>query len=123
MSDEADNQSSDFALSQAVSSITGERLPTIILSSPAKSPAKAPPAGSSSITEEETVQAVCCLQGADLNPLTGKIGEAVTGLPGLAIEENVQLSLAGDFVTGSSVYPAGAWFHLVWKLQQLLNCG
>ncbi|KAJ8348574.1 hypothetical protein SKAU_G00271630 [Synaphobranchus kaupii] len=96
VSDEADDQSSDLALSQAVSSITGERLPTIILSSPTKSPAKASPAVPSSITQEETVQAVCCLQGADLNPLTGKIGEAVMGSPGLAIEENVQLSLAGD---------------------------
>ncbi|XP_061106120.1 protein NPAT [Conger conger] len=122
VSDEADNQSSDLALSQAVSSITGERLPTIILSSPGKSPAKAPPAGTSSITQEETVQAVCCLQGADLNPLAGKIGEAVMGLPGLAIEENAQLSLAGDvpqeagyiqLVPGATSYGSSNNYYIV----------
>ncbi|XP_036381575.1 protein NPAT-like [Megalops cyprinoides] len=91
VSDEQEEQSGDSALSQAISSITGERIPTIILSSPAKSPAKVPPAAGTPITQEETVQAVCCLQGADLSSVAGKVGEA-----GLAVDENVQLSLAGE---------------------------
>ncbi|KAI1903695.1 hypothetical protein AGOR_G00029870 [Albula goreensis] len=90
VSDEPDDQSGDAALSQAVSSITGEKLPTIILSSPAKSPMKPPPTpGSSTITQEETVQAVCCLQGADLSSLAGKAGET-------PMEESIQLSLASE---------------------------
>ncbi|KAG5843373.1 hypothetical protein ANANG_G00150210 [Anguilla anguilla] len=123
VSDEADDQSSDLALSQAVSSITGERLPTIILSSPAKSPAKASAGAVCSITQEETVQAVCCLQGADLNPLlTGKIGEAVMGLPARGVEEGVQLSVGGDLsqeagyiqlVPGAASYGSSSSYFVV----------
>lgn len=65
LSDEQDGQSSDVALNQAVSSITGDRIPTIFLSSPAKSPAKSLPTASAVITQEETAQAVNTLQGME----------------------------------------------------------
>ncbi|XP_057207920.1 protein NPAT isoform X2 [Triplophysa rosa] len=65
LSDEQDGQSSDMALNQAVSSITGDRIPTIFLSSPAKSPAKSLPTASAVITLEETAQAVNTLQGME----------------------------------------------------------
>lgn len=61
LSDEQDGQSSDVALNQAVSSITGDRIPTIFLSSPAKSL----PTASAVITQEETAQAVNTLQGME----------------------------------------------------------
>ncbi|XP_073673710.1 protein NPAT [Garra rufa] len=65
ISDEQDEVSTDVALNQAVSSITSDHIPTIFLSSPAKSPAKTLPATSAVITQEETAQAVSCLQGAE----------------------------------------------------------
>uniref|UniRef100_A0A671M7I4 Protein NPAT-like n=1 Tax=Sinocyclocheilus anshuiensis TaxID=1608454 RepID=A0A671M7I4_9TELE len=65
ISDEQDEVSADVALNQAVSSITSDHIPTIFLSSPAKSPAKTLPANSAVITLEETAQAVSCLQGAE----------------------------------------------------------
>ncbi|XP_016412498.1 protein NPAT isoform X2 [Sinocyclocheilus rhinocerous] len=65
ISDEQDEVSTDAALNQAVSSITSDHIPTIFLSSPAKSPAKTLPATSAVITQEETAQAVSCLQGAE----------------------------------------------------------
>uniref|UniRef100_A0AAY5EXZ8 Protein NPAT C-terminal domain-containing protein n=1 Tax=Electrophorus electricus TaxID=8005 RepID=A0AAY5EXZ8_ELEEL len=65
ISDDQEEQASDPALSQAVSSITGDRIPTIFLSSPAKSPPKVPPTPPSSVSPEETAQAVSSLQGAE----------------------------------------------------------
>lgn len=65
ISDEQDEVSTNAALNQAVSSITSDHIPTIFLSSPAKSPAKTLPATSAVITQEETAQAVSCLQGAE----------------------------------------------------------
>ncbi|XP_059389021.1 protein NPAT-like isoform X2 [Carassius carassius] len=65
ISDEQDEVSTDAALNQAVSSITSDNIPTIFLSSPAKSPAKTLPATSAVITAEETAQAVSCLQGTE----------------------------------------------------------
>uniref|UniRef100_A0A8C1P892 Nuclear protein, ataxia-telangiectasia locus n=1 Tax=Cyprinus carpio TaxID=7962 RepID=A0A8C1P892_CYPCA len=65
ISDEQDGVSADAALNQAVSSITSDHIPTIFLSSPAKSPAKTLPATSAVITAEETAQAVSCLQGME----------------------------------------------------------
>ncbi|XP_036417871.1 LOW QUALITY PROTEIN: protein NPAT [Colossoma macropomum] len=65
ISDEHEEQNSDSALNQAVSSISGDCIPTIFLSSPAKSPAKILPVPTSSITPEETAQAVSSLQGAE----------------------------------------------------------
>lgn len=61
ISDEQDEVSTDAALNQAVSSITSDHIPTIFLSSPAKTL----PATSAVITQEETAQAVSCLQGAE----------------------------------------------------------
>ncbi|TRY96310.1 hypothetical protein DNTS_030037, partial [Danionella cerebrum] len=56
-----DEHDADEALNQAVSSISSECIPTIVLSSPVKSPAK--PITTSVITQEETAQAVSCLPG------------------------------------------------------------
>lgn len=66
ISDEQEQQGCDSALSQAVSSISSERIPTIFLSPPAKSLTKVlPSTPGSSITPEETAQAVSSLQGAE----------------------------------------------------------
>ncbi|XP_043115841.1 protein NPAT [Puntigrus tetrazona] len=65
ISDEQDEVSTDAALNQAVSSISSDNIPTIFLSSPAKSPAKTLHATPAVITQEETAQAVSCLQGAE----------------------------------------------------------
>ncbi|MCJ8740081.1 hypothetical protein PDJAM_G00054880 [Pangasius djambal] len=67
ISDEQEQQQgSDSTLNQAVSSISGDRIPTIFLSPPAKSLTKVlPPTPGSSITPEETAQAVSSLQGAE----------------------------------------------------------
>lgn len=91
ISDEQEGQNNDSALNQAVSSISEERIPTIFLSSPAKSPAKVLSAPTSSITPEETAQAVSSLQGVD-----------ATGAPILSIQNAPQpsparpLNLAGQ---------------------------
>uniref|UniRef100_A0A8C1TNM0 Nuclear protein, ataxia-telangiectasia locus n=1 Tax=Cyprinus carpio TaxID=7962 RepID=A0A8C1TNM0_CYPCA len=61
ISDEQDEVSTDATLNQAVSSITSDHIPTIFLSSPAKTL----PATSAVITQEETAQAVSCLQGVE----------------------------------------------------------
>lgn len=61
ISDEQNEVSTDAALNQAVSSITSDHIPTIFLSSPAKTLS----ATSAVITQEETAQAVSCLQGAE----------------------------------------------------------
>ncbi|XP_048120128.1 protein NPAT isoform X2 [Alosa alosa] len=68
VSDEQEQPSTDTSLSQAVSSISEERIPTIYLSSPAKSPARGVllSAPSSGVTPEETVQAVSCLQRTEV---------------------------------------------------------
>ncbi|KAK1168263.1 protein NPAT-like isoform X1 [Acipenser oxyrinchus oxyrinchus] len=98
ISDEQEDQPSDGELSHAVSSITGERIPTIILSSPAKSPAKgAAPA----ISSDETVLAVSSLQRAESNPavqhnlLVAKCGEPASGAPHSITEQSVQLLASG----------------------------
>lgn len=69
VSDEQEQQpSTDTGLNQAVSSISEEHIPTIYLSSPAKSPAKGllQSVPSSGVTPEETVQAVSCLQRTEV---------------------------------------------------------
>lgn len=66
ISDEQEQQGGDSALNQAVSSISGDRIPTIFLSPPAKSLTKVlSSTPGSSITPEETAQAVSSLQGAE----------------------------------------------------------
>lgn len=98
ISDEQEDQPSDGELSHAVSSINGERIPTIILSSPAKSPAKgAAPA----ISSDETALAVSSLQRAESNPavqhnlLVAKCGEPASGAPHSIAEQSVQLLASG----------------------------
>ncbi|XP_055052594.2 protein NPAT [Misgurnus anguillicaudatus] len=86
ISDEQNEQSTDAALNQAVSSITGDRLPTIYLSSPAKSPAKTLPTASAVITQEETVQAVSSLQGVE--------GVGTFGTPTRNFLSNAQTTVA-----------------------------
>ncbi|KAK3531705.1 hypothetical protein QTP70_025941 [Hemibagrus guttatus] len=80
ISDEQEQQGSDSALNQAVSSISGDRIPTIFLSPPAKSLTKVlPSTPGSSITPEETAQAVSSLQGAES-----------AGDPAISVQNNLQ---------------------------------
>ncbi|XP_027003678.2 protein NPAT [Tachysurus fulvidraco] len=66
ISDEPEQQGNDSALNQAVSSISGDGIPTIFLSPPAKSLSKLLPSTPGTIiTPEETAQAVSSLQGAE----------------------------------------------------------
>ncbi|XP_056139493.1 protein NPAT isoform X2 [Lampris incognitus] len=60
--------SSDSALNQAVSSISGDNIPTIFLSSPAKLPARAPARvpDTPQTNQDETAQAVCSLQSSEV---------------------------------------------------------
>ncbi|KAF4086072.1 hypothetical protein AMELA_G00102230 [Ameiurus melas] len=84
ISDEQEQQGSDSALNQAVSSISGDSIPTIFLSPPAKSLNKVlPSTPGSSITPEETAQAVNSLQGADSS------GDQV-----ISVQNNLQLAQA-----------------------------
>ncbi|XP_067306709.1 protein NPAT isoform X2 [Pseudorasbora parva] len=86
ISDELDGLTTDAALNHAVSSISSDHIPTIFLSSPAKSPAKTLPAISTVITQEETAQAVSCLQGAE--------GVGSCGTPMRSVQNNGQAALA-----------------------------
>ncbi|KAM7399539.1 hypothetical protein PAMP_018805 [Pampus punctatissimus] len=76
----SDNQeedsATDTALNQAISSISGDKIPTIYLSSPAKSP-RCP--GTPKANLDETAQAVSGLQSseAQANPLSSKAGTVV----------------------------------------------
>lgn len=90
ISDEQEEHLEDSALCQAVSSIALDQVP-VILSLPAKSPTKAPGTSGFSVTTEETVQAVSCLQCTEL---TGRPAEPVAG-----VDENLQLSLPGELVS------------------------
>ncbi|XP_040903087.1 protein NPAT [Toxotes jaculatrix] len=77
ISDNQDEDSSnDTALSQAISSISGEKIPTIYLSSPAKSPG-CPSTPKASL--DEVAQAVSGLQSSEAHasPLSGKAGALV----------------------------------------------
>lgn len=89
ISDEEHEVPTDGVLNQAVSSITSDHIPTIFLSSPAKSPAKTLPAPSVVITQDETAQAVSCLQGAE------GVGSFAT--PTRSLQSNASLArLAGQ---------------------------
>ncbi|XP_056329003.1 protein NPAT [Danio aesculapii] len=118
ISDEEHEVPADAALNQAVSSITSDHIPTIFLSSPAKSPAKTLPATSVVIAQDETAQAVSCLQGAEgvgsfATPTRSLQSNA--SLPRLAGQETgfIQLLQASPTFGPSSGYyvvtdPAGA---------------
>lgn len=75
-----ENSATDTALNQAVSSISGDKIPTIYLSSPAKSP-RCP--GTPKANLDETAQAVSGLQSseAQANPLSSSKAGAVVASP------------------------------------------
>ncbi|CAB1347998.1 unnamed protein product, partial [Coregonus sp. 'balchen'] len=112
ISDEHEEPSSDSALNQAVSSITGDRIPTIFLSSPAKSPAKAPALSGAPMAQEETVQAVSSLQRtevlqpAETNPLSGKAGDvaALAGTSSALTQPGYYIQLPFDSATSTNSY-------------------
>ncbi|XP_039600446.1 protein NPAT isoform X2 [Polypterus senegalus] len=99
ISDEQKDSSSDSELSHAVSSITEDRIPTIILSSPAKSPEKASFVASSDMNSDETVLAVTCLQNEEnvstleSNSQMAKSDDHILGIQTLNVDNSVQLSL------------------------------
>ncbi|XP_068601625.1 protein NPAT [Brachionichthys hirsutus] len=71
-----EDSSSDPVLKRAISSISGENIPTIFLSSPAKSPGVP---GTPKANPDEAAQAVSGLQGSELHasPLSRKTGALV----------------------------------------------
>eukprot|EP00064_Thunnus_orientalis_P011982 superscaffoldBa00001786_g12015 len=75
-----ENSATDTALNQAVPSISGDKIPTIYLSSPAKSP-RCP--GTPKANLDETAQAVSGLQSseAQANPLSSSKAGAVVASP------------------------------------------
>ncbi|XP_055751527.1 protein NPAT-like isoform X1 [Salvelinus fontinalis] len=112
ISDEQGEPSCDSALNQAVSSITGDRIPTIFLSSPTKSPAKAPALSGAPMAQEETVQAVTSLQRtevlqpAETNPLSEKAGEvaALAGTSSALTQPGYYIQLPFDSATSTNSY-------------------
>lgn len=77
-----EDSTTDTALNQAISSISGDKIPTIYLSSPAKSPGCP---GTPKINFDEVAQAVSGLQNSEAraSPLSGKAGALVASpLPG-----------------------------------------
>lgn len=96
--DKDEDSRSDPALTQAVSSISGDQIPTIYLSSPAKAPG-AP--GTPRISSDEVAQAVSGLQHSEgqASPLSSRAGTLVAsplaGTP--AVQQNyiIQLPLEG----------------------------
>ncbi|XP_064841067.1 protein NPAT-like isoform X2 [Oncorhynchus masou masou] len=112
ISDEQEEPSSDSALNQAVSSITGDRIPTIFLSSPTKSPTKAPALSGAPMAQEETVQAVSSLQRtevllpAETNPLSGKAGDvaALAGTSSALTQPGYYIQLPFDSATSTNSY-------------------
>uniref|UniRef100_A0AAY5KTV4 Protein NPAT C-terminal domain-containing protein n=1 Tax=Esox lucius TaxID=8010 RepID=A0AAY5KTV4_ESOLU len=111
ISDEQEERCSESALNQAVSSITGDPIPTIFLSSPAKSPAKAQSL-SASMAPEETVQAVSSLQRTEVlqpvetNPLRGKAGPvaALTGTSSAWTQPTTGYYIQLPFDSATSTY-------------------
>lgn len=97
ISDEKEEESgSAAALNQAVSSISGDQIPTIYLSSPAKSPG---PPGAARTPSDEVAQAVSGLQRSEgqASPLRGRAGTVLAsplaGTPALAQNYIIQLPL------------------------------
>uniref|UniRef100_A0A8C6Z6N1 Protein NPAT n=1 Tax=Nothoprocta perdicaria TaxID=30464 RepID=A0A8C6Z6N1_NOTPE len=85
--------SSDSELNNAVSSITGENLPTIILSSPAKSPTKTPGLSKCPASEEPEKSADSAL--AEQNLLVLRPKEPVAGSANAPNDDCTALSVAG----------------------------
>lgn len=90
---------SDPALAQAVSSISGDKIPTIYLTSPARTPATPAP-GTSRSSLDETAQAVSGLQNSEIqaSPLGGKVAPQV--------QQNYIIQLPLD--AGAPALPGGA---------------
>lgn len=105
ISDEQEEQSNS-ALNQAVSSISGDHIPTIFLSSPAKSPAKIQPIPTASITPEETALAVSSLQGTEASSASTVSVQNCTQLPQGQPQETgfIQLLPANTAFGGQSSY-------------------
>lgn len=97
ISDDKDESSSDPALSQAVSSISGERIPTIYLSTPDKSPGVP---GTPRIFSDEVAQAVSGLQTSEgqASPLGSRPGAlAASPLTGAQqVQQNYIIQLPLD---------------------------
>ncbi|CDQ78666.1 unnamed protein product [Oncorhynchus mykiss] len=111
ISDEQGEPSCDSALNQAVSSITGDRIPTIFLSSPTKSPAKASALSGAPMAQEETVQAVTSLQRTEVlqpavTPLSEKAGEvaALAGTSSALTQPGYYIQLPFDSATSTNSY-------------------
>lgn len=96
--DKDEDSCSDPALSQAVSSISGDKIPTIYLSSPAKAPGGA---GTPRISSDEVAQAVSGLQHSEgqASPLSSRAGtllaSPLAGPPALQQNYIIQLPLEG----------------------------
>lgn len=114
ISDDKDEDSCcDPALNQAVSSLSGDKIPTIYLSSPAKSPG-AP--GTPRISSDEVAQAVSGLQHSEgqASPLSSRSGPLVASpLPGTpAVQQNYIIQLPLD-AAAPAVQGAPAGYFLV----------
>lgn len=94
----------DPALARAVSSICGDKIPTIYLSSPARTPAAAAP-GTPRSSLDETAQAVSGLQNSEVqaSPLGGKVAPLTEALP---VQQNYIIQLPLD--ASAPTLPTGA---------------
>lgn len=95
---------SDPALARAVSSICGDKIPTIYLTSPARTPA-APAPGTPRSSLDETAQAVSGLQNYDVqaSPLGGKVAPLTEAPP---VQQNYIIQLPLD--ASAPTLPTGA---------------
>lgn len=114
ISDDKDEDScGDPALNRAVSSISGDKIPTIYLSSPAKSPGVA---GTPRISSDEVAQAVSGLQHSEgqASPLSSRSGALVAsplaGTP--AVQQNYIIQLPLE-AAAPAVQAAPASYFLV----------
>ncbi|KAM3616323.1 uncharacterized protein V6R79_016047 [Siganus canaliculatus] len=107
----SDNQeessSSDPALTQAVSSISGDKIPTIYLSSPAKSSG-----GGCTPSLDEAAQAVNGLQSSEIHasPLRSKVGALVASPLTSQLQQNYIIQLD---TTSPAIQGAAASYFLV----------
>ncbi|KAG7479685.1 NPAT isoform X1 [Solea senegalensis] len=111
-----EDATNDTALNQALSSISGDKIPTIYLSSPAKSPGMLPCPGTPKANLDEVAQAVSGLQNSEVfaSPLTSKTGALVasplTGTSQAQQSYIIQLPLS---TTNPAIQGAAASYFLV----------
>lgn len=115
ISDDRDEDSCcDPALNQAVSSISGDKIPTIYLSSPARSPGVP---GTPRISSDEVAQAVSGLQHSEgqASPLSSRAGTlAASPLAGTpALQQNYIIQLPLEAAAAPAVQGAPASYFLV----------